>query len=450
MSNILLENQVEVVRAIINDLKFNDKPRVIRELVDQLGLYVSTFSEPSLRRFYQASVQVYARMAPQMQHPRFSDILTELETLGEKPDVIELWKKKYSDKQQQRHEYSLCAKNLIDFYLGHEAEEYVREWVNQFSKESNKREEISELIQFLVNLTTDGTEESTPGSILEKAWQTGVRDPEPTGFSAFDRNWAGGWRPGWLACMAIPSGQGKTSNSVSFMCERVRQGRYTLFNSMEQSSEELLFKACCNLSGVLTLEQVERPNERITTQAEWDALTWAKDSLNRYVRIYDTQVPAEEIAMRVRRHQAEFGPSMDFFVVDHVGLTEMNTRSSSDADWLSLLKTSYFLKDTCKKYNAFGLMNSQVPKEVEDEIKKSNHVTGERLGRASKMKEAVDLLVFGGRHNGLVDKCGYDNKFRDTAFFQTTKLRRTGTMSYSILKYDKVHHRLLDIEVSNG
>lgn len=446
MRNILLETQAEIIRAILTDLKFSDGPRVLRELVDVIGLYTTSFTDPALQRFYESAVSVYARMAPRMQSPRFGDILLELEAKGERAEILELWKNKYAEKQQGKHDYVLCAKTLINYHLGKEVESFVREWLERFRNEPNKREEIAALVQYLVNLTTDGTEDARPDSILARAWAAGIKDPEPTGFSAIDRSLSGGWRPGWLMCLAIPSGMGKTSVAVSMMCERVRQGRYVLFNSLEQSSEEILFKALCNLSGVLTLDQVEQPDRRITTQQEWDALLWAKEQLSRYVRIYDTTVPAEEIGTRVRRHQAEFGPSMNFFIVDHIGLAEMKSRSPSDADWLALLKTTYYFKDVCKNHSAFCLMNSQVPKEVEDEIKRCNRVTGERLGRASKIKEAVDILTFGGRHNGKTDS-GYNHQYNDVTIFQTTKMRRTGQQSWFGLRYDKVHHRLLNEEV---
>lgn len=447
MQNPLLEAQAEIVRAIINDLKFNgEKPFAIRDLVDNIGLYVTAFTSPGLAAFYEATVRTYARAAEYQAGIRFADILVELEGMGS--DKVSFWKERYAEKQKESHRHAQCAHILMDNFLGREVEPLVREWLNELEKTEDKREHISALVSLLVNLTTDGHEDARPGSILERAWASGIRDPEPTGFDALDRVWNGGWRPKWLWCIATPSGSGKTSSAISFMSERVRRGWYTLYNSFEQPSEELLFKAICNLSGVLTLDQVEQPNKNIHSQEEWDALQWSKDQLNKFVRMYDTSKPVEEIPVRIRRHQAEFGPKMDFYIVDHIGIPE-STNSGRDDDWLALMKSAYYLKNNaCKQYNACGLLYSQVPSEVEREFRTTNRVTSERLGRSSKIKEALDGLTFGGRHNGkLSDGKGYDSKFENVAVFQTTKMRRDGQMSYVGLKYDPAHHRLKNEEV---
>lgn len=444
-----VEAETEICRAILTDLKFNEKSRILRELIDEIGLYTTAFTSPALANFYQAAVKCYTRSAPRSESPKFSDVIIELEGMSDKN--IDLWKKKYSDKENERHAYDVSARLLMNYYLGKEVEPLVREWVGKLSQSDSVKEDIASLISLLVNLATDGTMESRPSNILEKAWAAGIRDPEPTGFDALNREWDGGWRPKWLVAIACPSSHGKSSSAVSFMCERVRQGRYTLFNSFEQSSEELLFKSLCNLSGVLTLDQVEHP-DRIRTDMEWQALQSSKVLLDKYVRMYDASCKIEELPMRVRRHQAEFGQGMDFTIIDHIGIVD-KTRNSNAAAWSQGLEQSaYFLKnDVSKRYNVCTLLYSQVPPDVDKQLRANNFTTNDAMRGSSGIKNAVDVLTIGCRHNGKI-KSGesfvYDEpRFRNVMVLQTTKLRRDGKQSWIGLRYDPSHHRLLNEEV---
>lgn len=447
--NHLLESQAEVCRAIINDFKFNDKPRVLRELVDETGLYVTVFSEKALRDFYEASVRAYTKAAPSGEIPRFSDVLLELES--SKDPNVDLWKAKYAEKENQKHAYPLAARVLMNSYLGKEVRSIVQDWINSLDKSENVRNDIAGLVSLLVNLTADGHATSKPSDILERAWASGVREPEPTGFDALTRVWDGGWRPKSLVAIGAPSGQGKTSQAISFMCERVRQGRPTLFNSFEQSSEELLFKALCNLSGVLTLDQVENPSKNIRTQDEFDALNWAKAELDRYVRMYDSQCSLQEVQMRVRRHQAEFGPKMDYTIIDHVGaFGNVQVASAASRSYELEAVAKFFKQSISNQYNVCTVMYSQVSDEMEKQLRESNRTNNDGLRNSKGIKHWADVLAVSCRHNGKI-KDGksfmYDTSYNNVSVIQTTKMRRYGLQSLIGLRYDPIHHRLLNEEV---
>ena len=408
---------------------------ILKELIDDIGLYVTVFSEPAFKSFYEAAMKVYIRTAPRKEPARFSDVLMELESTGD--GNTDLWKSKYASKENENHNHKLAARVLMNEFLRVETASVLDEWRARLDRTESVREDIASLVSLLVNLTTDGTIESRPSNILQQAWKAGVREPEPTGFDALNRVWGGGYRPQWLMAIGMPSGMGKTSSAVSFMCERVRQGRYTLFNSFEQSSVELLFKAICNLSGVLTLDQVEKP-DRIGTTEEWNALKDSESLLDKYVRIYDSACKLEELPVRVRRHQAEFGPQMDFVVVDHIGIVDSSPTNGA-AQWSrGLEQTAYSLKNNVSKaYNVCTLIYSQVPPDVEKQLKANNRTNSDALRGSSGIKPAVDILAIGCKHNSI----------RDVMCLQTTKARRDGTQSYVGLRYDAAHHRLLNQEV---
>ncbi len=154
--------------------------------------------------------------------------------------------------------------------------------------------------------------------------------------------------------------------------------------------------------------------------------------------------------MRVRRHQAEFGPQMDWMTIDHLGVMDTGNKAQTSADWSRDLEmAAYFVKNNvCKPYSVCSVAFSQVPKEVKKQLDANNKTNDDGLRGGIGVKNATDIFVIGGRHNGkvMVDgKVSYDSTYGSASFFQTTKSRRAGARGgYAILKFDGVHHRLLN------
>lgn len=447
----LVEAQAEIIRAILNDLKFNDKPRVFRELIDDIGLYVTAFPEGGARNFYEASVRAYTRMAPSGNMPTFSDVMLELESMADKH--VGLWKQKYAEKQNTRHNYIVAAKILMNYMLGAEAKDVIAVWLNELKESSDVRAEIASLVNMLVNLATDGGQESRPSAILRRAREVGIKEPRPTGFDSLNRVWEGGWHNKGLYVLAMPSGAGKTSSCVSFVCERARQGRPSLINSFEQPSEEILFKALCNLSSVLTLEQVENPDKNIRSQEEWDALQYAEKTLDKWVRIYDQSCKPAEIAMRVRRHQAEFGPSLDWTAIDHIGAFGEGGKGAAERSYELESYAKFMKQDVSNKYGVTSLLYSQVSEEMEKQLRETNDTNTDALRGSRGIKMWADVLAVGCRHNtkmrGASGKLEYNPEYTNVSVFKTTKFRRSGVAADARvgLRYDAPHHRLLNVEV---
>lgn len=437
--------QWEICMAVLADMKFNDKPQAIRHLVDDLGFYADAITAPKVRAFYTAVVGVYVRNAPHGTPVRFPDVATALEIDGGDPS---LWKRLFDNVEQRAYSFRPSALALMNNFLYREVTKQVREWLQEVEPNDNIRERSGELITLLSNLTIEGSTNPRPGSILDAAWKVGTREPEPTGFDVLDRAWDEGWRPKGLVVIGSPSGTGKTSGACSFTVERARQHRYSLFNSFEQPAEQLLFKMLCNLSN-LRLDQVENPEKNIHVEEEWESLRAGKEILDKYVRIYDQQCKIEEIPVRVRRHQAELGPGMDWQVIDHIGIVDSGNKDGGAAGWSrDLERTAYYIKnECCKPQNICSLVYSQVPPEVKRQMRENNRTTIDTLRGSDGVKNATDIFAIGGRHNGK-RKVGtsyqYDMEYSNVAIFQTTKNRRSGVESYCLIKYDPVHHRMLN------
>ena len=200
----------------------------------------------------------------------------------------------------------------------------------------------------------------------------------------------------------------------------------------------------------LTLDQVEKP-DKLTSQEEWDSLQASRVLLKQYLRIYDTQCKLEELPMRVRRHQAEFGPLLDWMAVDHLGVIDTGHKSQSSADWSrDLEQAAYQIKNNvCKPYSVCSVAFSQIPGEVKKQLDLNNRTNNDALRGGIGVKNAADIFVIGGRHSGkfIVDKKVEQGapEYRSATFFQTTKSRRAGANGgYSVLRFDGMHHRLLN------
>ena len=441
--------QAEIFSAILADMRYSDKPVVVRRLIDEIGLYVDAFPKQLARDFYSAVLSVYLRVAPAGLRVSFPEVMIELEASGNKD--INMWRQWFAAVEKKHYAYEKAAVNLKNQFLKGATIKETEEWLRYIRNTDftvDMQGEIVGFVGLLTNLAMDGTQDANPDNILERAWKVGVRDPEPTGFDALNRDWNGGWRQKSLMVMGIPSGQGKTSSACSFVAERARQNRFSLYNSFEQPSEELLFIMLANLAN-LTLDQVEKPDARITSQEEWDSLQSSRTLLKKYVRIYDIQCKLEELPMRVRRHQAEFGPKLDWMTVDQISTMDTVGRSQSAAEWSrDMEKIAYYTKNNvCKPYNICSVLYSQVPDEVKKQLDLTNRTNVDRLRGSSGVKNASDVFVIGARHNGKVKTetgMAFDSRYANATIFQTTKARRDGRNGYSILRFDPMHHRLLN------
>ncbi len=441
--------QAEIFNAILSDMKYADKPIVVRRLIDEIGLYVDAFPKQIAKDFYSAVLRVYLRVAPTGQRVSFLETMMELEAAGSKD--LKMWQDWFGAAEKKHYAYEKAATNLKNQYLKGATIKETEAWLQRIRVSDftvDMQEEIVGFVGLLTNLAMDGTQDANPDNILERAWKAGVREPEPTGFDALNRDWNGGWRPKSLMVIGMPSGTGKTSSSCSFTAERARQNRYSLYNSFEQPSEELLFIMLSNLAN-LTLDQVEKPDGRINSQEEWDSLQSARELLKKYVRIYDTQCKLEELPMRVRRHQAEFGPLLDWMAVDQISTMDTVGKSQSAAEWSrDMEKIAYYAKNNvCKPYGICSVLYSQVPDDVKKQLDATNHTNIDRLRGSSGVKNASDVFVIGGRHNGKVQGATgltFDSRYASATVFQTTKARRDGRNGYAVLRFDAAHHRLLN------
>jgi hypothetical protein len=95
---------------------------------------------------------------------------------------------------------------------------------------------------------------------------------------------------------------------------------------------------------------------------------------------------------------------------------------------------------------------SQVTPEVTKQLQETNDTTTDAMRGSAGIKNAVDVLAIGCRHNGKVrgddGKLHFDPSYNDVMVIKTTKNRRDGQTSRVGLRFDKLHHRLLNQEVA--
>src|SRR3972149_3969169 len=371
------EAQAEVLSAILADLRYFDKPLAVRNLIDDIGLVVDAFPSKRAKDLYEAVLHVYLKQVGQGGEVRFSDVMSQLESAGS--DQMGFWQEQFNTVEKRQYSFKTSAQVLMNNYLRGEIVQVLQDTIPRVTDAKNDvRGEVAGLVTLLTNLTLDGDRENRPKNILAQARLAGGMEPDSTGVSKLDYVWKGGWRRKWLTIWGAPSGHGKSSMACSFVAERVRQGKPSLVQSFEMPKEDILFRILCNLSSV-TLEKVKDPN-KISMREEAESLQMAEEMTDRLVRVYDENCDMPEVEVRIRRTRSEFGPAMNFCVVDHIGIVNGGRQGKDLGNWSRDLESSaYQLKSMAKRQSASMLVFSQVPEKTREELIATNRAMGVAL-----------------------------------------------------------------------
>lgn len=436
-------SQAEVVAAILADLRYHDTPIVVRDLVDNLTLFVDAFLSERARRFYHAVVKSYSESANRGHTLRFADVLKELEMAGGAGDVG-LWQQQMSAIENRAYSYRAHAKVLIDNYLRAESLAYVDEWRKRIAAPvENIRTEIADLVTFLTNLSIDGSNECRPNLILAQARQKNSYAPQSTGFTILDSKWKGGWRRKKLTMWLAPSGSGKSSACRSFAAENCLMHKPTLIQSFEMPKEDILFGVLSGMAYV-PLETAIDP-QKASTPEEYESIQKAEELIDRHVRIYDTRCGLPEMETRIRRMRAEFGVTDTILnMIDHVGIIDSETK---DDNWRALDALAQGLSDVAKHQDIANLAFSQVRENVKLELRRTNHAFNIKARGSDGWYNAADVVVVSCQHNGKRKDGSFIVPVVPATVVQTAKFREMGGQeSWVALKFDVEHGRMLNQE----
>lgn len=436
----------ELAAAILSDCKFNKAAdqKVMAKLVDDIGFHAGAIPFLPVRRFYAATVAVYLRNASTGAGVSFAEIITQLESEQESRANLAVWQKQYDLVSNKRYAVNALADTLLNHNLQDEMLFLTRDFSERLASGAakNVRDDAMRFAELITNLCLTGSASSRPDEIMRAAWQSGLALPVRTGYSMLDDSWNGGWLLGTMWVWGMPSGHGKSTWAVNLACERVRMELPTLINSMEMSSVDLLIRMLVNLTG-LEMSQIKNPN-LIQTDAENDALARGLHQLNALVRVYDSPCSVQEIGVRVRRAKAEFGPRMNFFEVDHIGIVDAANRGEQ---WQLLEETAYGIRAVAKATRTCGLAFSQIDEATEAELVAKNKTYRRGFRGSRGIVNAADAVVIGCRHNGIGANGKPDARYASVSVVQTQKFRDSAMSAdkvYRLFRFEPSRLRILD------
>lgn len=442
--DVFFEAQIEIVRAILADLRYYDNPIAIRDLVDNIVLFVDAFTAPRMKALYQATLKSYVHSADTGVALRFPDVMTELELLGRK-DLVPIYQQMFNAVEKKPYNYKAHAKALLDNYLGGEAKKIVGEWLSRFGQPGNNvREEIAGLVTQLTNLSVEGTNECRPKEIFAQARAKGSYAPQSTGFTVLDSHWQGGWKRKKLTMWCAPSKHGKSSAARSFAIENALMHKPTLIQSFEMPKEDILFGILAGMAFV-PLEVARNP-DKASSREEYDSIMKSEELINRWIRIYDTRCKLGEIEIRTRRTKAEYGAQDTILVeLDHVGIIDGN--SNAKDDWRELDAMAQGLSDLAKRQDVSMLAFSQVRDDIQKQLELYNRANQVKMRGSAGWYNAADVVVVSCKHNGKMGKT-YPPELRNVTVVQTDKFREIGGQQSRVcLRFDGTHGRMLNEEV---
>jgi len=420
-----------LVWSIRTDFEF------VRWLIDTRAMPAASIRNKYARILYNACVSAYGKVAPGGGTPGVSDIILEIEN-AQGSDVASLWDEKI--RSIERPDIAR-AKDVTDQIVeAHERELILKRvdiWLTnaQVNGEPIRKQFASmtdEILAMLVGQQRTGR----PKDILAHAWSEGFVEPESSGYSRIDKALDGGFTPGFTYFWGSPSGHGKTSMACNLASRRAEQGKPTIIHSLEVLADRILFRMICDLAHV-TVDVARNPQGKATIE-EYERVMAARDLLDKWVRVYDTPAGHKEMAIRVRRHTAEFAvPILN--IVDHIGIVD---RVRGGNDWSEIEAMAYSITDLAKSTGNAFLVFSQISGRTEQEMLSNNMVVYSEEMRGSKgIRNAGDYVIFSWKHTGIVDG-QYAPEYIDHTVIQTTKNRETGRLFLGIFRYDKVYYRL--------
>lgn len=454
MSNEYKEVQNLVIQALIADLQAQNTVALVGELFEDVGLTPDAFPLPFFAAFYSAYRYCWLQVAAENGVVSKEQILSQMEQSGVDRSVVERWRA-LLDKPLQpiaRKAVIDAARTLVDARIARNAVTVTTDWLAQVKQGHGRiREQIVNLSNHLLSLTKDMNDVVNPALIMQRAWDTGYVPPVSTLWGRMDRALSNGgktkggirYHDGDLWVIGAPSGHGKSSFGCNVVVNLAYQQKASLYVTLEMSQESLIRRMLCNMAD-LPYDVVANPNPQRHKPEDIQHLKTSLDYLSQHTRIYDRISTPEEIAAAIKRHKVEFGDRLVSVLIDHIGIATKNAAEGNV--WHALEKYVYTLKDVAMKERVAIMLFSQVPPDIEAQLRDDNRVTAGADFRGSRAVRMVsDVAMYVARHNGKDRNGSIDPDYVNKTVVQVVKDRLFGNEDWFMMNYDRDHYRITDM-----
>ncbi|MGQ9459574.1 MAG: DnaB-like helicase C-terminal domain-containing protein, partial [Anaerolineae bacterium] len=403
------------------------------------GLTADALTDDALRRVYQVASDAYlsdgvltrAELASALRRsslfsPKETEVLERALT-AERPRV---------DGDPVR-----AARSVLRLYRVRKGREEVERWLalsKVRAEEAYRR--MGELATSLISvLDGGGGETGVASDILDDESGYSTLYAISTGIPALDRALSvagdaipGGFRPGELWTIGMPSSHGKSSTASFFTAQMVRRGLGVVVFELEMGAEALLYRAICSLAGI-PLDASIVPDR--CSPEEREARAEAVKALSTYARVYGNAREASEMELRVRIASSTLPSPPALVIVDHIGVMDPGGQNQAK-EWRYLEEFSMSLKRIAQRYRVTCVAFAQLSAAQEDEFAQRNTIVGQLRFRGSAgIFHASDVAIVAGRHNGIVNGMP-DLSMRNVSVWTVKKNRLTGETSRFALRYD--------------
>jgi KaiC/GvpD/RAD55 family RecA-like ATPase len=405
------------------------KQDTIKFLTDEMGLNPSFFDSEHLRLAYQVFQKLYIDSA---QHgiifglPEvFTTLEVEYRTNGHETNATKLvgqWREKVGGLESLVGSPKSAAQVLMTAGVKKAVLKEIpdlRERIRKTQTRDQLADELAGFGYFLLGLAESTNDETVSlTSALEEAQ---FKQSVSTGYRWMDKEvlWnrftnSGGFALGSLIIWMAPSGHGKTSVATSLAARQALAGKPTIFLTAEESTASVALRVCSAVSGLPAHAFLSPSND-----AEREAKETASEIANKYIYAYEFSSLAD-IETKIRRHKTQFGKNSPMLVIlDHISALD-----SGAGNWSrDLEQVAKSLKQLAMRQNVCLLVFSQVPEEMETDLRKRNmtHRADARGSRGIRMW--ADCVVVSCRHNGKDMYGEYDPRFSHATVIQRQKNR---------------------------
>lgn len=244
-----------------------------------------------------------------------------------------------------------------------------------------------------------------------------------SGITDLDKH-TGGFNLTDLIVLAGLSGSGKTEMAIKIMTSISNGGGSQLIFSLEMSNQQVVERAV-GMGANIPISSLRNP-EHLDDYDGWAKVSVSTQNLiSKDMYLYDqTGLTVRNIVTMARAHKAR-NPDLNFIVVDHVGLMELE---GTGQHHMQVGDISKKLKMLAKEIKVPVLMLSQVVgKQIMQRPAKDRVPNAQDVKDSSRIEEDADLILFTHRQETHDDTAP---KFAETVFGKARHAIK-GTVIYS-------------------
>ncbi len=440
---MLKETQAFLVGSLIADLQSREGEPLIKTLSEDIELKASAFTNPQYSLFYSAHQRCWARVVSNGRELLADDVIVELEHNG---GNVDKWKELIATprKQSSMKNIKVNANRLIDSEAERNVKGLFDKWEGE--KHANIREGLVGFSNSILSLASGQGEESRPDLIMAESDAQGFASPASTGFKKLDYALSGNGiieggiyhKQGDLWIIGAPTGHGKSSFACNIVANLIKDGWQSIYITWEMKKTKLMNRLLCNLVDIPYSVAINSENG---TDREKQKRADGIELLRHFLRLYERPQTIAEIGDVIRRHKVEFGSSMAVVIIDHLGVSQSTT---GEQHWRHMESFSYDLKRLATREEVALICFSQVPGDVEAQLRESNKAVGADSRGSRGIRMAADVAMFLCKHNGKTTDGGIDLSKRDKSVLQLLKVREFGNEELIELSYNKERYRYSD------